>query len=288
MQLFPLANANSSLIAVTGTATALKTLIDTAGATTHDFRPALDAVDIVVEDGDIRILYDNNTPTATKGIILRQGTMLCLRHVPISSIKLIRTGGANVACSVQIGTSESIENTSISVAASASSSVSITAIVPGTGATNLGKAEDAAHTSGDVGVMSLAVRNDADAALSGTDLDYTPLATDSAGAQKVVVKTNAFPALTTVACGELAGNAAATQMPSVACKLIKFKAEIDNAGNVYIGGSTVTKADGTTDTTTGLQLAAGEETPWMPVTNANIFYRICDNAGDDLTYIALS
>ena len=51
----------------------------------------------------------------------------------------------------------------------------------GVGALSLGKAEDAAHVSGDVGVMSLAVRNDAYAARSGADGDYTPLAVDSAG-----------------------------------------------------------------------------------------------------------
>lgn len=59
--------------------------------------------------------------------------------------------------------------------------VDVTRVVPGTGATNLGKAEDAAHTSGDVGVMSLGVRNDAMAALSGTDGDYTPIATSKSG-----------------------------------------------------------------------------------------------------------
>jgi hypothetical protein len=47
--------------------------------------------------------------------------------------------------------------------------VDITSIVPGTGATNLGKAEDAPHSTGDVGVMALAVRNDAGAALAGND-----------------------------------------------------------------------------------------------------------------------
>ena len=51
----------------------------------------------------------------------------------------------------------------------------------GVGALSLGKAEDTAHGSGDVGVMSLAVRNDAYAARSGSDGDYTPLAVDSAG-----------------------------------------------------------------------------------------------------------
>ena len=90
-----------------------------------------------------------------------------------------------------------------------------------------------------------------------------------------------------VVCGELAGSATALQMPNVACEIVCFKAESSNAGGVYIGGAGVTKADGTTDTTTGLALEPGDVSPWFPVANLNVFYRICDNAGDDLTYIAL-
>lgn len=63
--------------------------------------------------------------------------------------------------------------------------VDVLSVIPGTGATNLGKAEDAAHTTGDVGSFILGVRNDANAALSGTDLDYTPFAVDSAGRLKI-------------------------------------------------------------------------------------------------------
>jgi hypothetical protein len=55
------------------------------------------------------------------------------------------------------------------------------AITPGTGAGNLGKAEDAAHTSGDTGVFSLAVRNDTASALATTNGDYIPFTTDSLG-----------------------------------------------------------------------------------------------------------
>lgn len=90
-----------------------------------------------------------------------------------------------------------------------------------------------------------------------------------------------------IATGELAGSATAIQMPNVPCYMVKFKAEAANAGKVYIGGSGVTAIDGTTDTTTGLQLSAGDETGWIPVTNLNVFYRISNNAGDDLTYLAL-
>lgn len=44
-----------------------------------------------------------------------------------------------------------------------------------TAAAGLAKAEDAAHTSGDVGIMALAVRMDTPANLSDTDGDYEPL-----------------------------------------------------------------------------------------------------------------
>lgn len=63
--------------------------------------------------------------------------------------------------------------------------VDVTSIVPGVAATNLGKAEDAGHSTGDVGVMSLAVRFDAGGALAGTDLDYAPMQVDANGALRV-------------------------------------------------------------------------------------------------------
>lgn len=56
-----------------------------------------------------------------------------------------------------------------------------TSVTPGTAAANLGKAEDAAHASGDTGVMALAVRTDSVAALAGTTGDYIPLITTSTG-----------------------------------------------------------------------------------------------------------
>lgn len=66
--------------------------------------------------------------------------------------------------------------------------VDITSIVPGTAATNLGKAEDAGHTSGDVGVMALTVRQDTATALGGADADYQPLITDATGRLHVISK----------------------------------------------------------------------------------------------------
>lgn len=64
--------------------------------------------------------------------------------------------------------------------------VDVTSLTPGTGATNLGKAEDAVHSTGDVGVAMLAVRRDI--ASSGVDAsgDYAALQVDSNGLLRVV------------------------------------------------------------------------------------------------------
>lgn len=95
------------------------------------------------------------------------------------------------------------------------------------------------------------------------------------------------PVYTMPASGELAGSATALRLPDRPCRLVQFKALADNAGNVYLGVSGVTKKDGTTDLTTGLQLSPGDFSPWIPTDNLNRLYRICDNAGDGLTYLAL-
>lgn len=56
-----------------------------------------------------------------------------------------------------------------------------TSVTPGTSAAHLGKAEDAAHSSGDTGVFVLSVRQDTATQLAGTDGDYAPLITDASG-----------------------------------------------------------------------------------------------------------
>ena len=69
--------------------------------------------------------------------------------------------------------------------------VDVTSVIPGVAATNLGKAEDAGHSSGDVGVMALTVRQDTAAALGGTDADYQPLITDANGRLHVLDQNSA-------------------------------------------------------------------------------------------------
>ena len=60
--------------------------------------------------------------------------------------------------------------------------VDITSVVPGVGATNLGKAIQSAQGTTDTGVPALVVRNDTLADLSGADGDYAPLQVNATGA----------------------------------------------------------------------------------------------------------
>lgn len=82
--------------------------------------------------------------------------------------------------------------------------VDVTSVIPGTAATALGKAEDAAHGSADTGVAVLAVRRDTAAVGSDTDGDYSTFNVDSTGNLWVRVGI-ALPAGTN-AIGKLAAN----------------------------------------------------------------------------------
>lgn len=92
---------------------------------------------------------------------------------------------------------------------------------------------------------------------------------------------------TAVVSGELQGGTTVIQLPDISCVRVKFRALASNAGNVYIGGSGVTVPDGATDTTSGFELDAGQDTGWIDIDNLNRFYMITDNNGDDLSYLIL-
>jgi hypothetical protein len=88
--------------------------------------------------------------------------------------------------------------------------VDVTSVTPGVGAANLGKAEDAAHASGDVGVMVLVVRKDAAGALAGTDGDYAPLQVDASGNLRIALATQLDSTNDSVTAAQgAAGNATA-------------------------------------------------------------------------------
>ena len=62
--------------------------------------------------------------------------------------------------------------------------VDVTSIIPGTGATSLGKAEDELHAGGDVGIMALGVRKDSMGNF-GDNGDYSPFQLTSDGELRV-------------------------------------------------------------------------------------------------------
>lgn len=95
-------------------------------------------------------------------------------------------------------------------------SVAVTSVVPGTGATNLGKAEDAVHISGDVGVMALGVRNDGITDGAGTVGDYQFIGMANGGQVFVTggVGLDAAIASSTTGGPVLGGGRASTATPS--------------------------------------------------------------------------
>lgn len=106
------------------------------------------------------------------------------------------------------------------------------------------------------------------------------------GSHAEIISTLHPTALSTYATGERAGSVAAVQLATVAAKYVRLKARAGNVGAVWVGNAnTVTKGAGTTTTTCGFPLNPGDDSGWLPATNLNLFYVICDNAADHLTYM---
>lgn len=98
--------------------------------------------------------------------------------LPVSGTVTANAGSGTLAVSLASVPSHDVTN-------AGSFAAQITSHVPGTAATNLGKAEDAVAASGDTGVAVLAVRRDAAASGVSADGDYANLSVDSNGALRV-------------------------------------------------------------------------------------------------------
>lgn len=104
-----------------------------------------------------------------------------------------------------------------------------TSIVPGTGATNLGKAEDAVHATGDTGVFTLGVANTGAGTAFAASGDYTPFSVDLNG----VTFTRSAPANT----GTLANVAGATSSTTLIAANTSRRTVIiynDSTSDLYI------------------------------------------------------
>lgn len=148
-------------------------------------------VTIASDNTPYAIKIDQTTPGTTNGISIAQigsTTVATGNGVVGTGVQRVAIASDNTAFSVNATLSAETTkvigtvNQGTSPWVTSLSSTTITSEVPGTGATNLGKAEDAAHTTGDTGVMALAVRND-NAATSTTNAnaDYSQISTDITG-----------------------------------------------------------------------------------------------------------
>lgn len=104
-------------------------------------------------------------------------------------------------------------------------------------------AEDSAHTSTDVGNFILAVRNDALAALAGTDGDYAPVQVDAPGA----VYVNAAPQTAEAHSQNTISGVLESIVSSPLAnrrKMIIQNVSTGAAAALFVGGASVTTADG--------------------------------------------
>lgn len=119
--------------------------------------------------------------------------------------------------------------------------VDVTRVIPGTTSTALGKAEDAAHSSGDTGVMALAVRQDTATQLAGTDGDYSPLITDASGRLHVNVGASALPTGAATAAKQPAlGTAGAASADVLTIQGVASMTPLqiaDNGGSLTVDGT---------------------------------------------------
>lgn len=85
--------------------------------------------------------------------------------------------------------------------------------------------------------------------------------------------------------GELTSPGTVVQFPTGEAGIVHVKASSDNTNPVYIGGvSGTTAANGTTDTTTGLELAPGDFAYFFVKQLSDLFL-ISVTSGDGVTYV---
>ncbi len=113
--------------------------------------------------------------------------------------------------------------------------------------TGLSKAEDAAHASGDQGIMGLAVANHTEGALHSADGDYSALQVDSSGRLRVVTAVDIDDDLGDIAIQNTATAVSTSAVNVVASALAGRKwLYLANEGNksLYFGKTGVTTVNG--------------------------------------------
>ena len=142
-------------------------------ATTNPFPVALSNLEKAEDAGH------SSGHSGVMALAVRKDTVAALAGTDLDYIPLITDANGRLWVSALIDTALPAGTAAIGKLAANSGvdigDVDVTSVTPGTAASSLGKAEDGGHTTGDVGVMALAVRTDSPANRSGTDGDYEPL-----------------------------------------------------------------------------------------------------------------
>ena len=178
-------------ITVDGTVTAnAGTNLNTSALSTHAKQDTmithLGEIEGAVETIETAVGTDGSTgPAGAVSVAGTQsgGTLEELRvdsdgHLQVDVLSAASTAVTNAGTFAVQSTLQAADGTDIG-------NVDVASIVPGVAATNLGKAEDAAHGSGDTGVAALVVRNDVLEALTSHDGDYSVLQVNKTGALNV-------------------------------------------------------------------------------------------------------
>ena len=152
-----------------------------------------------VDIGDVDVTSLPSIPAGTNSIgtvILGAGTAAIgklsansgvdIGDVDVTSLPSIPSGSNNIgSVGLESGTNaigKLVANSGVDIG-----DVDVTSVIPGTGATNLGKAIQSAQGTTDTGVPALVVRNDTLADLSGADGDYAPIQVNASGAVYTVL-----------------------------------------------------------------------------------------------------
>jgi hypothetical protein len=175
--------------------------------------------------------------------------------------------------------------------------VDVTSIVPGTAATNLGKARASALGATDTGVAALGVRNDDLADLAGADADYTPLQVNSEGALYVTEAAAEVKRASGVAAGGAPGTD--NMVAAVASRYIRVLALglfatsttvnnvfIDNADNDLLfntGNPLPLSLDADGDTVAGFVLPYNPG-GWFQTDTVNEAVTLNTSAAQDIAY----
>lgn len=147
---------------------------------------ALQALDNIVSGTGINISQINAVAPSMGNGASGTGVLRVTLANDSTGIVALTTSTASIGklavnAGVTIGAVEIAAAQTLSTVTTVGTVSSVSAVIPGTGATNLGKAVDSVAGATDTGVVSLVVRDDVLTTLTPLDADYTVLRVDSTG-----------------------------------------------------------------------------------------------------------